>query len=364
MYARSAAFDTAIRRSHSVAITAYVLSGGTVVSGALPVIAGSVDVDGTAAVRRRCSLTLVDEDGTLTGPVAPVISPYGREVRIHRGLVLPDGTTETVPIGTFRISTVATADSGADRKVTVSGFDRARSISRARFETPYTVAAGTNYATAIATLLSGRLPTLTFRLATTTATTPLLVFDQGADPWQTATDMATSIGCVLYFDTFGVCVLAAAADMVTVVWDYAEGSNAVVTSIDNSLSDEPGYNGVVVDGEATNTAPVHAVVYDTDITSPTYSLGPYGKVPRFYKSQFITTNEQAAAAAAGLLVAERGSTEALKFSAIPHPCHEVGDLVHIADSALGIDGNYYLESFTIPLGLDPMSCTTRKRRTV
>lgn len=362
MYSRSAAFDTAIRSSHTVVITADVLLGGVVVVSNLPVVSGSVEVDGTAAVRRRCSLSLVDADGSLTRSTTAPLSPYGREIRIRRGLRLANGTIETLAIGTFRISTVSVDDSGGTRNVTVSGFDRARSISRARFETPYTIAAGTNYATAIQTLIQSRAPSVPVEFDVTTATTPLLVFDQGADPWQTAVDMAASIGCDLYFDPTGKCIMTRTSEQQTISWDYGAGSNAVVLSVDDTLSDEPGYNGVVVDGEPAGAPPVHAVVYDTDVSSPTYSLGPYGKVPRFYRSQFITSDPQASAAAAGLLIRERGGTEALKFSAIPHPAHEVGDLVRVADNKLGIDGNYLLESFTLPLGTEPMSCTTRKRR--
>lgn len=364
MYMRSLQFDDAIKSSHAVAITADLLYGGVTISPNLPIASGSVEVDGTASVRRRCSLNIIDQDGTLAGTTSSPLTPYGREIRINRGLYLPSGAVETVPLGVFRISSVAVNDSGGSRLVAISGFDRARSVQRARFETPVTIAAGTNYSTAIANILSGRLPNITMQLATTAAVTPLLVFDQGADPWQTVVDMAASIGCVLYFDPSGTCVMEVASEMQTVVWDYGEGSSAVVVSIDDTLSDEPGYNGVVVDGEAADVPPVHAVAYDTDPASPTYSLGPYGKVPRFYRSPFIRTDAQASAAAVGLLTQERGGTEALKFTAIPHPAHEVGDLVRVADAALSIDASYYLESFSIPLGTDAMSCTTRKKRTM
>lgn len=363
MYARSPEFDAAIRKGHVVVASADVLLNGSVIAPDLPIGGGSVQVDGSAAVRRRCSLTVIDAKGTLTGTPTATVSPYGREIRTYRGLRLPNGAVEKLCTGTFRISSVATADSSSgDRSVKVEGFDRSRSVARARFETPYVIAAGTNYATAIQNLLSSRMPTLAFRFAATAATTPLLVFDQGADPWKSAQTMASSIGCLLYFDPLGVCVMVSVTDSATVVWDYSEGAAATVIGIDDTFDDEPGYNGVVVDGEATATTPVHAVVYDNDPASPTYYLGPYGRVPMFYRSQFITAADQAYAAAAGMLVQQRGGTEALRFTAIPHPAHEIGDLVRVASSTLGIDSNYYIDSFTIPHDLAQMNVTTRKRR--
>lgn len=363
MYARSAAFDAAKKLSHTMITRADVLLGNVVVSSALNVDSGQVQIDGTAATRRRCSLNVIDEFGTLTQNVG-VLSPYGRELRVSNGIQYPDGTQELITMGTFRISDVSSDVGGSNAGiVAVSGFDRSRSISRARFESPYTIASGTNYSTAIANLVQNRLPSCPLNFTSSTATTPLLVFDQGADPWASAQSMATAIGCELFFDPNGTCVLRGVTDLTSTVWDYTEGANASVITISNSLSDEPGYNGLVVDGEPPGLSPVHAVVYDTDPSSPTYSLGPYGKVPMFYKSQFITSLDQATAAATALLATRRGGTEALQFTAIPHPAHEVGDLVRVATARLGINANYVFESFSYPLGVGAMSVVTRKRRT-
>jgi hypothetical protein len=366
MYGRSDAFDAAIIDSHNPRVVADLLFGGDVVVADLPIIGGNVQVDGSAAIRRRCNLTLVDDDGTLTpNDSSDALSPYGREVRIRRGVQLLDGSLEYVPVGTFRISTVDVNDAGNDRKLTIAGFDRARSISRARFESPYVIAAGTNYATAIRDLLISRLPNIQTSFISTAATTPLLVIDQGADPWETAQTMAIAIGCELFFDPSGVCVLKVPTDpsTTTVDWNYGRGQKATVIAITNSLSDEPGYNGVVVDGEPPNADPVHEVVYDRNPLSPTNADGPYGKVPIFYKSQFITTSAQAIDAANSLLLAKRGGTEQVKFTAIPHPAHEVNDLVHVDDDKIGVNDSYVLESFTMPLDLGVMQATTRKRRT-
>lgn len=363
MYTRSAAFDSAIRYGHKVVVRAEVLSGGVVVpSTGLRVIEGNVTVDGTAAVRRQGSLKVVDPTGALTpNDSSDTLSPYGRELRLYKGIALSSGD-ELLALATLRISSSSTNNQG---QISLTGFDRARSVSRARFETPYVVASGVNYGTAIQDLLTSRLSGLTFNFVSVTATTPLLVFDQGADPWEKAQEMAKSVGCELFFDPLGIATMRYEVDPAgsSVAWDYGEGPTSMVLSVDNTLTDEPGYNGIVVDGEAPGVDPVHSVVYDTNPSSPTYSLGPYGKVPRFIRSQYITTQSQADAAAAAGLLRERGGTEQVKFSAILHPAHEAGDIVRVADSRVGIDDNYLIESFPISLGLEASTVTTRKRRT-
>lgn len=335
----------------------------------LPIVSGKVDVDGTAAIRRRANLVVVDPNGTLTptGSTSP-LSPYGREVRIKRGIRFADGSTELITLGTFRIASATPTNSGTSRKIDVSAFDRARSVARARFETPYTVDAGLNYALAIEVLLKNRLPGITVsNLTATTRTTGLTVFAQGADPWESARSMATDIGAVLYFNPDGVAVLTNQPNPanLSVSWDYSRGVKATVIGVDNSFSDDPGFNGVVVDGEPPDAEPVHVAVYDLDQTSPTYALGAYGKVPYFFRSQFITTVQQATAAATALLLTNRGGTELVKFTGIPHPALEVGDVVLVADPGAGVfPANYVLDSFTIPLDLSIMTASTRKRRTI
>jgi hypothetical protein len=366
MYPVSAAFLAAMAAgSQSVIFRADVLSEGVVIATGLKVApGGSVQVDATATIRRRMSCTVVDETGALIPKKASdVLSPYGYELRLWRGYTTSIGVDELVPLGTFRLAEAHVVDDGA-QKIGLSGFDRARSVQRARFETPYVVAAGTNYVTAIQSLITSRLPGTTFSSITTTTTTPLLVFDQASDPWKAAQDMAASIGAEVFFDPLGVCVIRmlpnAQNDATT--YTYQEGTTSVLISVDNNLTDDPGYNGVVVDGEAQGATPVHSVVYDVDPTSPTYSLGKYGKVPRFYKSPFVATQQQGDEAALGFLRREKGGTEAMSFSCIPNAAAEGGDVVRVVRAKVGIDATYLLETFAIPLDVTTLSTPTTRRR--
>lgn len=365
MYAISDAFRTALTRSHAVVTRAEVLDGGTVVQ-TLAITGGSVTVDKTAAVRRSCSVELVDPTGALVpADAADLLHPSsGNELRLWRGITLPTGD-ELVPLGVFRLMKPAISDTGDALTMRIDGMDRTRRVQRARFTDVYVIASGTNYATAIQTLLASRVPSLTFSFATTTRTTPQLVFEAGSDPWEAATSMATAIGYELFFDPAGTCVLRAEPDPSTdpVVWTYQEGADATVLSLDKDLDDEHTYNHVIVTGESSgNAAPVRAEARDDNASSPTYYLGDYGDVPYFYTSPLITTVAQAQDAADALLRRVLGVAEEVSFSAVVNPAHDAGDVMRITRARMRVDANYLLERVEVPLAAtDAMSTTTRKR---
>lgn len=363
----SSAFRTALAGNHSVAVGADIYRAGALVVQGLQVLGGTVNVDATAAVRRRCTVTIVDPDGTLTpSTAADELAPYGNELRISRGIVLDTGP-EILPLGVFSIAAVSVIDEG-HRIIRVTGYDRSRKVARARFTEPYVVAEGTNYSTAIKALLESRVDGLTFLLSSTSFTTPALVFAEDADPWAEATKMAKAIGFELFFGPDDITVLRPEPDPANapLAWEYVDGENATFVAIENTLSDEPGYNGVVVIGEHPSlAAPVRAEAWDADPASPTYYLGPYGRVPTFVRSQFISTTTQAQDAADAQLQRVLGGTEQLRFTAIPNPAHEAGDVVRVVRDELGLDDFVVLDAFDIPLepeGLMPV--VPRKRRSL
>ena len=67
---------------------------------------GSVSVDRGSQARRTCTVTVAD---TSLIPRTPTdkISVYGATLRLARGVQYSDGTQELVPIGVFRIDSVA-----------------------------------------------------------------------------------------------------------------------------------------------------------------------------------------------------------------------------------------------------------------
>lgn len=349
----SAAFAAAISESHQIATLVEVLIDGEPDTNPITAaVAGTVTLDSTAAIRGRLDLTIID-DGTLG--LVPTssssrLAPYGNELRVSRGVTYPDGTTELVRLGVYRLNDVNVNDAATGLEITVTGLDRAARIIDARFEEPYQIAQGTNYTTAITAVLQDAWSEITTSFATTTRTTPQLIAEEGSDRWAFAQDMAASIGMALYFDGDGTCVLGPVSASAEAVATLAEGAGGVLIQDARRWTREGSFNRVIATGENTGeTAPARGVATDDDPSSPTYYLGPFGRVPRFYVSPFITTDAQAADAAAALLERERGTTQHVEFGTLVDPRLEPGDVVQITRARAALNEAHAIDTLTIPL---------------
>lgn len=342
-------FLAALTRSHTLAVRADLLYGGQLVD-ELQVTAGSVTLDRTAEIRGRCDLTI---DGTGLIPSSPFdpVTPFGAEIQVFRGVELSTGP-ELVSLGVFGVQDIKT-EGGT---IALSGLDRAQAVKDAELESTYVVPAGTNYATAIQSLIDAGVPGLTYRFADITETTPLLVFADDTDGgrWAAALQMATSVGCDLYFDGDGRCVLEPVPDPRSdAVATLADGDGGIIVTAAKAWSRTAAYNAVIAysSNPAATGPPARAVVRDIDPTSPTYYYGPFGRKPRRYASPLITTTSQAQSAADAMLRQVLGVAQSLDLSAVPNPALEPGDIIRVTRSTLDVDELDVLDSLTIPLDL-------------
>ena len=359
----SSAFLERIAASHKVAVEITILELGEEIATIATGISGSVTLDSTAATRGRMDVTIAGADlvpFTASDPLAP----YGREIQIKRGIE-HNGGRELVSLGIFRIDRTQISESSDGLQIRVSGGDRSVRVIDARFEEPYQVAAGTNYATAIEELVAVADASIQFDLTATTRTTPLLTANEGDDRWKLAQDMAGSLGHLLYFDGDGVCVsrpisstgaTAPAAQLV-------EGDGGLLLTADRVWTRKSTFNRVIATGENTgNGTPVRGVATDDNPLSPTYYYGPFGKVPRFYASPFITTTGQAEDAAAGFLARELGTTQTVDFGTVTNPALEPNDVARVTRLRAGIDEDHIIDALTI--GLDAAAAMTGRTRAV
>lgn len=389
MYPVSPEFLAALRGHHTVTARTEFIWAGEVVAD-VPILSGDVSADRTADVRRTCSLSFSPSSPEL--PVLPGINDYstspfwpiGNEIKVYAGLVFPSGGIEEVPLGRFRIAKPKFKTTNGELTIAIEGYDRSRTVARHKFTDYYQVVEGTDYATAIQNIITTAMPRLTyedFDFAKTDGstggpiyTTPDLLFSPGDDPWATAMNMARDVGCEVFFDYNGVCVLRPQPDPLYTpsVFEYESGEYSVLDSVSRDLDDEETYNGVIVQGQNNdNTALVpRGEAWDLDPESPTYydpqapHLSEYGAVPLIMPpSDFIRTNEQAAAAAAGQLLTVVSLMESVQFDGVANYAHAEGDVITVKDDSLGVDGHYLLDSFRIGFGEGGgMSGTTRKRR--
>jgi hypothetical protein len=351
----------AIRVSHRIAVRATILDEETEIA-LEEVLSGQVTLDARAATRGRCDLTVSGASDLVPTSRTDALAPYGNEIRIERGITYPGGSTELVSLGVFRIEDATIADSGDNLEVRISGLDRSARLIDARFEEPYQVASGTNIADAILEVVTEGWPEVATDFMVVDATVPKLIAEEGGDRWAFAQSMATSIGAELYFDGDGVLILR---PVPTPTQDFAyelvEGEDGVLVSAERTWSRQGAFNRVIATGENTKgDTSVRGVATDEDPDSPTYYYGQFGQVPRFYSSPFITTDEQAEDAAAGILAKELGATQSVSFGAIVDPALEPGDVVKITRQRAGIDETNVIDALTIPLSAEgTLTGTTR-----
>lgn len=362
----SAAFQAAVAGDNVAASLVQVTTPAGAVLTTLQAISGQVTADTTQVIRRSCTLRLTDPTGTLTAQAAgDLLTPYGNELRLSRGVQYADGTTELAPLGVFGIVKYDLKVGSSGLEINLDGQDRARKVARNQFTDVYSVAAGTNVVTAIQNIITSRLPATTFSSTPTSSTLPLTVYAAGADPWAESVTLAASVGMELFFDPSGVCVLRPVPDPTTypVNWTFTDGASGQASGWERIFDDSATYNYVVVTGEhPNNTTAVSATASDTNASSPTYINGSYGTVTRLIVDRLITTTAQAQARATAELNRSIGIAEEVDGDTLVVPFLEPGDIAQITSGRAGINARYVLDALAIPLEPGTLMKVTARRR--
>lgn len=330
------------------------LSGNVFAS--LSVTGGSVTADGRRSVLRDATLVVAPTvDLSIDEAFALMVTP-GLTLGVSRGWRLPDGSELLVPLGRFIPDTPEIVESATGQQLTVSATDVAIKVQRARWTDPYQIVSGSLLAEALIDLLADRYPPIQTAITSDICPevmTAGLVLDAGdsSDPWADAVNLAGAYGYALYPDTSGVVtvrrVSAPASGAPRFV--FARGATSILTDITRSSPLERSYNGVIASGEGSEIeTPVRGEMWDENPSSPSYYLGPFGKVPYFYASPLLTTVEMCESAAAKLLAGLVGRIEELSWSSLVHPGLQPLDVVAL-EQPDGSTTVVLLDSLTIPL---------------
>jgi len=380
MYNISDKFKSYVQQSHKIVYKAEVLSGNELITDQLNIVSGNVSVDSSSSTRRRARVKLVCKDGDKVpsrNDFNSLLHPLSNnEIRLYRGIKFNDGTQELVPLGVFRIFDTNIEDNVDSLSIELSLFDRARLVERARLLQNYVVPMGTNYATAIKGIIEDGVPGLLYNFPPINFVTPQLVFGSsgdlaGGDRWKYAREMASSIGHELYFNLNGIVTLRPVPNVSTgpTVWHYQEGPTSTMLYNTRRLSIENTFNTVIVRGESTtNEEPVQYTAMDEDPTSPTYvgdppGSSPYGMVPTFLISNYVSTVEQAEEVAKARLRQVTGTTETMRVIVTVNPAHEAGDIIKLSRIRSKLSSRYVLDKFNVPLEYNgSMNFTMREGR--
>lgn len=366
----SDAFLRTVRGSHAMVARARVCTtfqtGTDPVGTIISILDGDVIADAHSDVRATLDLLT---DGLGMWPTASsnlLLAPYGNEIFVERGIKYGNGTEEWVSLGYYRIQT-PDQDEAPNGPILIEGRDRMSGLIDGRLLAPVQFADTATYGAVVNQLVTQVYPTATIEWDDTTNTQTLgrsLVTEE--DRWGFINDLVTSRGKIWYWDHRGILVIRNPPSATAPVFDVNSGEGGVLVKLRRRLTRERVYNAVVAYGEAADTAvPARAAVVDNNPDSPTFFSGPFGPVPRFYSSPFITNDIQAASAATSLLTQQLGLPYSVDFTAVPNPALEPWDPVRIRYSERIAVETHIIDRITIPLiSKAPMTATTREQTVV
>lgn len=368
MYPSSAAFKAAVQTDHIAVSKAEVWASDQKLQ-EINISDGNVKIDSGSAVRRTCDVTLTtgrESDNLVPDNDFDLLTPFGNELRLYRGVQYTDGTKEYVPLGVFVITDVAISDTNEGVEIKLSGEDRSIRVSRAKWTQPYQMTSGTLEAS-LSALLKSRFPDAEISFPTTNVTVNqvLLGAENDNDPWKDAVEIAELVGFDLFFDQNGVVQMKQfpTLDGSVVVALFTEGQGTTITQLNRTISTKQTYNGVIYTIEGADVAtPIRVEAWDEDSSSPTYRFGVFGEVPAFVTTSLLATESEAVRAAASLLNTYIGSQEVINWDSLVDPSLDAQDVVYVKSNGAKVDRLVIIDSLTIPL--KPESSMQADARTV
>jgi hypothetical protein len=373
MYAVPSWYAAAIARSDTT-LSAHidVLLNGQKKGSSLPVESVTLTLNRAAAARRVAKVVVTPDGSTVPVPAkfGDFLTPCGYEFALYFDVTDVHKRTVTIPGGVFQLRTTTLADTGADLTMTLDGSDRSVAIAEAKYLVPYVIPAGVSIESAVSTMVenawhpagSSRLP-LKFSLPVTGLTTPNPsgTINAGKDPWTSATDLAASAGCELFFDVSGTCVMQATPNQASAapVWTTSQLLPTGLKGLTRTFTREGVFSAFEIIGEGSDTVteaggfvvtkhlPIDAYIEEDDPSSPIYAKGAFGVVPNSTRSTTISNLAQGEAACRTMLRQQKGTYDALAPLVLPNPALDIDDVVSITGSRINVAGNYVLDGYAL-----------------
>lgn len=355
-------FADFVSGSHTARFRAVLLNGFQdgvdPVGSDLRLLNGEVEFDASADIRATAS---IDVAARWPRPRDLSLAPYGNEIALFRGVDTGSEGVLWAPLGYYRISS-STQDDAAKGPVSLELEDRMATIIDSRFLQPRQWEVGTEVGDIVDEIVLEIYPNAT------------IVFDDDAnlsqlgrsliaeeDRYEVLLTLADGLGKIVFWDNEGRLMFQTIPDEDEPDWVVNAGPGGVLVEASRELTREGTYNAVVVRGEgADEKPPVQAIAVNGQSDSPTVFGGPFGRVPFFYSSPFITTQLQAENAAVGLLRRKIGATYNVDLSAIPNPALQPYQAIRVVYND-GTREMHTVEKATIPLNVDDaLSINTRQ----
>lgn len=302
-------------------------------------ISGSFTQDARRNGRWDGRLSFLGDDIAPSNP-RDLLAPFGTTLTAELGLELVDGTTAYVGYGKYDLDSTSVEISPDERTVSVGLIDLSDRVDRYRFETPFTLVAGSTLSLAIRAVIRNRtgfdpgLTTVPIQLGAAR----VMGLETGTGPWEELLDILASFGLTMFYRRDG---------MIQVINPnpFAITPYALTSPVSLSADfDSRPANVVVARGESTDdaTPPVQAVAMDTDPGSPTYAgtgpgTSPYGRRTEFYSSPLLLTTANAQTAAQSILAENLGAGATYVLTMPYDPTVDAGDVISFGGFTYVID---------------------------
>jgi hypothetical protein len=300
------------------------------VTTSVPILNGSVSLDGTSLVRTTARLTIASD----WWDIASQWPAYGRRAQVYYGVGALDTTQTTteIPFAQMIVESVTRTHPGAEVEVTLS--DLMRLCQYRSFDVTYNWPGQTAYSLLLKDLMTpsqqNQNPNSVYGADPTTGGNT--VFDAGSerlDAIRNVVDACNSRISMsrgpLYWE-----VQPKVPFNLSPVWDVNAGQTGVLLGASEEMTAETTRNRVIVFSEPNDgTAPVYAIAEDTDPSSPTRTNGPFGIRVFRRSSGFLKDITAMTALAKSLLADQLGLLRKISVDTTPAPHLDPFDVVYL-----------------------------------
>jgi len=323
----------------------------------------SVNFSRNSDTRTTASLSLYQIASNAQTLIDPLIYP---EVELYSGLMTSAGP-EWILMGTLGITDDNVTRTGSLIKHDLNCVDRSSRLRDNPFNKTTQFAKDTDYFAAMRTIMNSQAKGFTplFNHGTSTFLMPDTILNEEEDPWAAILKYAEAVSCETYFDRRGVHVCLRIANTMTqppALRFSPSDHDVLVSPTTMATSNRDVFNGVICKGEAPWLLfPISGETWDMDPISPTYRPN-FGDKPKKITDAIATTNAQCQAIADAEWNKIKGIVNDIDFGLICDPRIDVGDVIQIENTQLGISGRFILESYKYPFGSEKASGTVKRHR--
>lgn len=366
MYPTSTKFLTHAKLSSKriAVVDVYEVGASAPIFTSLPISQGTITMDRVAQHRRVANIDIPDPSITDQFRLG-AIDPRTVEFRISSGIVFPDGSSEFVPMGIYRIADISWREETGgvlnidlvDRSLLLMRDTHAGVIPYLTWTVQQLIEQMVEHSTAA--LGVG----INYSSELSNPHVPGgLVFDQSR--LEAVSKLAEVVGADYFFDSMGDFQVTpkpkvdSGTSPLDAVMTIGPGEDGNLISANRGMRVRDVVNYIVVNGATgDDNLPVSGIAFDDNPSSPTWINGGMGISVKIVSNNKLETVDQCTVAAQAILKDSTGMAKSLDLQMVANPALEPGDLV-IVQFLDGTRELHVINSIRFPLGRGQYTIST------